>query len=134
MPSNPASIQSSIAPWLSVTDGPKAIAFYKSAFAATEVYRLDDPGGGLVVRLSVNGAEFWVSQESVSQESVSQESPEHRRQSPEPVGGDSVRMILTVANPDAVRSAYTGKSATHFRHKLPGAPPFFRVLCEREPA
>ena len=102
MPSNPASFQSSIAPWLSVTDGAKAIDFYKSAFAATEVYRLDDPGGGLVVRLSVNGAEFWISQESVSQEPVSQESPEHRQPSPAPVGGGSIRMILTVANPDAV--------------------------------
>ena len=152
VPSNPASFQSSIAPWLSVPDGPKAINFYKSAFEATEVYRLDDPGGGLVVRLSVNGAEFWVSQDSisqdsVSQESVSQESPEHRQPSPHPVGGGSIRMILTVANPDAVfarsleagatevfpvgeghgwrrdassiRSAYTGKSATRSRHKLP---------------
>ena len=102
VPSNPASFQSSIAPWLSVPDGPKAIDFYKSAFEATEVYRLDDPGGGLVVRLSVNGAEFWVSQESPSHESVGQESPEHPQPSSDPVGGGSIRMILTVANPDAV--------------------------------
>lgn len=100
--SNPASFKSSIAPWLSVSDGPKAIDFYKSAFDATEVYRLADPGGGLVVRLSVNGAEFWVSQESISQESVSPESPAHRQSSPDPIGGGSIRMILTVANPDAV--------------------------------
>ena len=29
----------SIAPWLSVRDGARAVAFYKSAFEATEVYR-----------------------------------------------------------------------------------------------
>lgn len=92
IPSDPASINSSLAPWLSVADGVRAIDFYKSAFGASEVYRLSDPGGGLVVRLSVNGAEFWVSQES----------PEHRQPSPEPIGGGSIRMILTVANPDAV--------------------------------
>ena len=53
----------SIAPWLSVPDGARAVAFYKSAFSATEVYRYEDPGGGLVVRLSVAGAEFWISAE-----------------------------------------------------------------------
>ena len=82
----------SIAPWLSVRDGARAIAFYKSAFEATEVYRLEDPGGGLVVRLSVAGAEFWLSAEP----------PKDGDYSAEPVGGGSVRMILTVANPDAV--------------------------------
>ena len=82
----------SIAPWLSVRDGARAVAFYKSAFDATEVYRLEDPSGGLVVRLSVSGAEFWISAESSRDGDASTE----------PVGGGSVRMILTVANPDAV--------------------------------
>jgi PhnB protein len=82
----------SIAPWLSVRDGARAVAFYKSAFEATEVYRLEDPSGGLVVRLSVAGAEFWLSAEP----------PRDGAASAEPVGGGSVRMILTVANPDAV--------------------------------
>jgi PhnB protein len=82
----------SIAPWLSVRDGARAVAFYKSAFEATEVYRLEDPSGGLVVRLSVAGAEFWISAEP----------PKDNAASAEPVGGGSVRMILTVANPDAV--------------------------------
>jgi PhnB protein len=82
----------SIAPWLSVRDGERAVEFYKSAFEATEVYRLEDPSGGLVVRLSVAGAEFWLSAEP----------PKGGDASSEPVGGGSVRMILTVANPDAV--------------------------------
>jgi PhnB protein len=91
-----ALIPCSIAPWLSVRDGERAVAFYKSAFGATEVYRLEVPdGGGVVVRLSVAGAEFWLSGGS-SEDRDAQAGPRA------PLGGDSVRMILTVANPDAV--------------------------------
>jgi len=86
-----ASFQCSIAPWLSVRDGAKALDFYKSAFGAVEVYRLEGPSGSVVARLSVGGAEFWLS-----------ESPEHTGSRPESLGGGSVRMILTVADPDAV--------------------------------
>ena len=82
----------SIAPWLSVRDGPRAVAFYKSAFGAIEVFRLEGPNGSVVARLSVDGAEFWLSDES----------PEHGNFSPESLGGGTVRMILTVADPDAV--------------------------------
>ena len=89
---NPAgSYACSIAPWLSVRNGEKAVRFYKAAFGATEVYRLEDPGGGVVVRLSVDGAEFWLSDGS----------PESGDLGAEALGGGSVRMILTVANPDA---------------------------------
>lgn len=86
----PNPIHSSIAPWLTVSGGAKAIEFYKSAFGATEVYRYDSPTGGTVVRLSVNGAEFWVSEDSApAAEPTAQ-----------PLGGNSVRIILTVADPD----------------------------------
>jgi len=85
-------ITTSIAPWLSVQNGLRAVAFYKSAFGAVETYRLDMPDGGLVVKLSVDGAEFWVSGESTDSTNLN----------PESLGGDSVRMILTVINPDAV--------------------------------
>ena len=46
----------SIAPWLSVRESAKAVDFYKAAFSAVETYRLEVPGGGLVVRLFVGGA------------------------------------------------------------------------------
>jgi PhnB protein len=52
----------SIAPWLNVRGGKRAIDFYKSAFGAVEVYHLEDPDGNPVSRLSVNGAEFWLSE------------------------------------------------------------------------
>jgi hypothetical protein len=57
-------VKCSIAPWLSVRDGAQAVDFYKAAFKAAEVYRLDVPDGGIVARLSVDGAEFWLSGES----------------------------------------------------------------------
>jgi PhnB protein len=81
-----------IAPWLSVRKSAQAVDFYKKAFGATEVFRLDGPDGGVVARLSVEGAEFWLGDES----------PEHQNFSPETLGGSSVRLILTVADPDAV--------------------------------
>jgi PhnB protein len=86
------SVTSSIAPMLSVRNGARAVEFYKAAFGAIEVFRVEDPGGAVVCRLSVDGAEFWVADES----------PEHANFSPESLGGGSVRMILTVADPDAM--------------------------------
>lgn len=80
-----------IAPMLSVRDGARAIEFYKSAFGATEVFLIQAPDGAVVARLSVDGAEFWVADES----------PEHANFSPETLGGGTVRMILTVPDPDA---------------------------------
>jgi PhnB protein len=81
-----------IAPWLSVRGSARAAEFYQLAFGAKEVFRLESPDGGVVARLSVDGAEFWVSEES----------PQHGNVSPVPGSGNSVRMILTVADPDAV--------------------------------
>ncbi len=54
---------SAIEPWLSTNNGDQAVEFYKSAFMADETYRLKDPDGGLVVRLSFNGAGLWISSE-----------------------------------------------------------------------
>jgi PhnB protein len=86
------SVVCSIAPMLSVRKGAEAVKFYKSAFGAVEIYRVEDPAGSVVSRLSVDGAEFWLSDES----------PEHGNFSPESLGGGSVRMILTVPDPDAI--------------------------------
>ena len=90
-PAAGVSLPCSIAPWLSVRNGARAVDFYKSALGATEVFRLD-AGGDVVAKLSVDGAEFWLGDES----------PEHGNFSPESLGGGSVRMVLTVADPDAV--------------------------------
>jgi PhnB protein len=81
----------SVAPMLSVRNGAAAVAFYKAAFGAVEVFRVEDPSGAVVSRLSVAGAEFWLSDES----------PGHGNFSPETLGGGTARMILTVPDPDA---------------------------------
>src|SRR5919204_992881 len=86
------SVGYSIAPMLSVRNGARAVEFYKAAFDAIEVHRVEAPDGAVVSRLSVDGAEFWVADES----------PEHANFSPESLGGGTVRMILTVADPDAM--------------------------------
>jgi PhnB protein len=38
-------VLTSLAPWLSVRNGARAVEFYKSAFGAVEVFRLDGPEG-----------------------------------------------------------------------------------------
>ena len=83
-------IQTSLAPWLSVRSTAKAVAFYTAAFNATETYRLEDPDGNAVVKLSVGNAEFWLS-----------DTPSDNNE-PEKIGGDTIRMILTVNDPDSV--------------------------------
>ena len=80
-----------IVPWLSVRNGARAIEFYKAAFGAIEVYHLDGHEGTVVSRLSIDGAELWLSDES----------PEHGNSSPESLNSSCVRMILTVADPDS---------------------------------
>jgi len=88
----PPFIVTSIAPMLSVRNGARAVEFYKAAFGAVEVFRVEDASGAVVSRLSVLGAEFWVADES----------PEHQNFSPETIDGSTVRMILTVSDPDAL--------------------------------
>ena len=84
-------VPTSLAPWLSVPDCRKAAEFYQAAFGAKVVYRMEDPGGGMVLRLAVDGAEFWVSGESNG----------HEQPQMTDLGGGSLKMILTVADPDA---------------------------------
>jgi PhnB protein len=97
--------KTSIAPMLSVRRGAKAIEFYKSAFGASELFRLDSEDGAIVARLSAQGAEFWVADES----------PEHKNFSPESLGGGSVRMVMIVEDPDAAfdRAVTAGATVVH---------------------
>lgn len=53
---------------------------------------MESDSGEVVAQLSVGGAEFWLADES----------PEHFNFSPESLGGGSVRMVMTVENPDSI--------------------------------
>src|SRR5262245_22306308 len=81
--------RTSVTATLSVRNWTQAVEFYKAAFGATELYRVQ---GGGVAQLAISGAEFWVADES----------PEHLNFSPESLGGCSVRMLLIVEDPAAV--------------------------------
>jgi PhnB protein len=91
-------LKASIAPWLSVRRGTEAVGFYKAAFGAVEVHRVENDAGEIVAHLSLGGADFWVSDDPTS--------------SPEVLGGGSVRMILTVEDPDSVFEQSIAAGAT----------------------
>lgn len=95
-------MRTTIAPLLSVRRGATALDFYKRAFGATELFCIDNDKGEVVARLSVDGAEFWIADES----------PPHANFSPETLGGGTVRMLLIVADPDAVFDQAISAGAT----------------------
>ncbi len=81
-----------ISPMLSVRRGAQAVEFYKAAFGAAELFRIEAPDGAVVAKMSIADSEFWVADES----------PEHANFSPESLGGSTVRMVFVTDNPDAV--------------------------------
>ena len=90
-----------IAPWLSLRDSGRALDFYRAAFGAVETHRTETPDG-VIARLSVGGAEFWISPGGAEAQSSGAES----------VGGGTVRMILVVPDPEAAFARAIGVGAT----------------------
>ena len=80
----------SVAPFLSVRHGAQAVEFYKGAFGASELFRIDAGGGEVVAQLSVQGGKFWVSDES----------PAHGNYSPESLNGSTARFVLVSTDPE----------------------------------
>src|SRR5919198_4709043 len=77
-----------LAPWLAVSDADRALDFYTAAFGATAVYRAADDAGTLqVAHLTIDDADFWLQRDD---------------DAPARAGDGSIRMILTVEDPDAV--------------------------------
>lgn len=93
-------ITPSIAPWLTIADGRRAAEFYSAAFGALETYRLEAPDGALILRFSLGGAEWWVSGGPMAETE------------PVPLGADTIRMILTVADPDTLFARALAAGAT----------------------
>jgi PhnB protein len=88
-----------ISPWLSVSDATEAVSHYKAAFGAVDSDRLEDEAGDVIVaRLSIDGADFWVQLDPDS--------------GPDAVTGRSVRMILSVEDPDALFARALAAGAT----------------------
>ncbi len=96
--------EGSLSPQLSVRRGRAAVEFYKAAFGAQELHRVggSDEHEEVVAQLSICDATFWVADES----------PPNSNFSPESLGGGTVRMLLTVADPDAAVQRALAAGAT----------------------
>jgi PhnB protein len=91
----------SIAPFLFVRDGARAVEFYKLALGAEEMFRTANPDS-MLVHLSVGRADFWVADEE----------PEHQNLSLDSLGCTSVRMVLVVEDPDSAFERAVSAGAT----------------------
>lgn len=90
-PAPAGTIPPRVAPMLSVRLGKAAVEFYRAAFDAQELFKIEAPDGAVVAELAVGPSRFWVADES----------PEYKNFSPETLGGGTVRMILVVDDPDS---------------------------------
>ena len=83
----------SITPFLVVNDAARAIDFYKRAFGAKEIMRMDGPGG------KVAHAEVKIGDSMIM---LSDEMPGNGARSPKALGGSPVSIFLYVENVDTV--------------------------------
>jgi PhnB protein len=90
-----------ISPMLAVSDGNAAIEFYKSAFGAEVLWHLDG-GGHVVAGLAIDGAKFFLANES----------PPHGTRGPASAGFTTVRIELFVDDPVAVHRQAVAVGAT----------------------
>ncbi len=94
--------KTSISPMLSVRNGAKAVEFYKQAFGARELFRIESEAGDVVAQMAVGEADFWLADES----------PENKNFSPESLGGSTTRLVMVVDDPDAVFAQALNAGAT----------------------
>ena len=83
----------SITPYLIVRDAARAIDFYTRAFGATELFRLDAPGG------KVGHAELQFGDSRIM---LADGFPEMGARSPQTIGGSPVHLLLYVEDVDSV--------------------------------
>jgi len=100
-----ASAQQSVTPYLVVSSGEHAIAFYKKAFGAEELYRMPTPDGQRIMHasLKINGSCVMLADEF----------PEHGgNRGPDMVGSTTVSIHLQVPNADKAFSQAVAAGAT----------------------
>jgi PhnB protein len=85
-------IKTTLTPMLSVNGALAAIEFYKNAFGATESGRVEDNGKIIIAEINFGEARFYLADES----------PENGNISPKKANGTTIRLELTVADPDAI--------------------------------
>ncbi|MGL4602859.1 MAG: VOC family protein [Iodobacter sp.] len=78
-------------PYLIVNDAPRAIAFYKEAFRATEIIRLTDPSGKIAhAEIRIGHAPIMLADEQMGY------------RSPASLGGSPVSLLLYVEDADTL--------------------------------
>ena len=82
-----------VTPYLIISDAAKAIEFYKQAFGATELLRMEAPGG------KIGHAEIKVGNSPIM---LADEMPEMGYLSPKSLGGTPVSIMIYVEDVDAV--------------------------------
>jgi len=82
----------SLTPYLVITGAAKALEFYKQAFGAVEVFRMDGPDG------RVHHAEIKVGDSHIM---LADEYPEMGARGPRTIGGSPVSLMLYVEDVDA---------------------------------
>jgi PhnB protein len=92
----------SVTPYLTMSDAARAIEFYKEVFGATEVMRMDAPGG------KIGHAEIKIGDSHVM---LADECPEMDSRSPQTVGGTPVELLLYVEDVDAVAGSAVAAGA-----------------------
>src|SRR3954470_21527195 len=83
----------SVTPYLSLSNAARALDFYKRAFGAQEVMRMDAPGG------KIGHAEIKIGDSLIM---LGDEMPGGGCQSPQSLGGTTAGIFLYVDNVDAV--------------------------------
>ncbi|WP_336517679.1 VOC family protein [Pollutibacter soli] len=80
-------ISITLEPWIHVSDGSKALHFYTAAFDVVETFRMEE--GGLVLKLNMGSAAFWISGPVTSEGNESANAEQK-----------TIRMVLTVPDPE----------------------------------
>ncbi|MDX1571160.1 MAG: VOC family protein [Xanthomonadales bacterium] len=95
----------SVTPYLIVKDAAKALEFYKAAFDAVTMLRLDTPDGGVAhAEMKIGDSPVMLADENVDMGALS----------PETVGGSPLSLMLYVENVDAVfRQAVDAGAIVH---------------------
>lgn len=93
----------SVTPYLIVRGGAEAIEFYKKAFGANELFRMDAPGG------KIGHAEIRIGDSPIM---LADEYPDMGYNGPQSLGGSPVSLMIYVEDVDAIFNQAVSAGAT----------------------
>lgn len=106
-----------VTPYITIGGASDAIAFYKKAFGAEEVMRMNGPDGKVMhAEIRIGGSVIMLHDEN----------PEWKALSPKTIGGSASSIMLYVPNVDAVMKAAEQAGATV---TMPAADQFYGDRC-----